>query len=531
VGIPGIPRGSLGRWAWEFAASAGPRAEFGDAAWLAGWLLRRALDSARAREVPAAHGRPAAWAGDVPADRAVAAHLGPEAAVWPVSVAAWPAWDQVNVQTGLDAWLAGPGRRHQLVGGAPSGSDLGGVSTAARPAGPGRLARRCVTRGIYLVADDGGGRLALLLQGPADGGPAEPVTLQVIAPDRDTGEQVLDRVRALSAEHSVYRGRVISFGGDGPGASGGQPAFLDRPAVARSQVVLPGDLLDGIERQVLGIARHSQTLLANGQHLKRGVLLHGPPGTGKSHTVRYLLSQLPGVTAILLTGAALAFIGEACEMARALQPAVVVVEDVDLIAAQRRPGSPPHPLLIQLLGEMDGTGADADVAFLLTTSRADLLEEALAGRPGRVDHTARLPLPDAAARRRLLRVYQGNLQFSRPTAAAVVARTDGVTASFMKELLRRAALHAAARPVRGGRTPDGRAPDSRTPDGKAPDGKAPDGRAPEAPLRVTARHFSRALDELLDSSSQLPGAGFGGRAARGADVVIRPVLTHLTPTR
>ena len=48
---------------------------------------------------------------------------------------------------------------------------------------------------------------------------------------------------------------------------------------------------------------------------------------------------------------------------------------------------------------------------------------------------------------------------------------------------------------------------------------------------MTARHFNRALDELLDSSSQLPGGCFGGRPARGADVVIRPVLTHLTPTR
>ena len=189
----------------------------------------------------------------------------------------------------------------------------------------------------------------------------------------------------------------------------------------------------------------------------------------------------------------------------------MVVEDVDLIAAQRRPGSPPHPLLIQLQGGMDATSAGTDVAFLLTTSRADLLEEALAGRPGRVDHTARLPLPDAGARRRLLRVYQGNLQFSRSTAAAVAVRTDGVTASFMKELLRRAALHAAARPVRAG--------------------GAADGGAAEAPLRVTARHLSRALDELLDSSCQPPGAGFGGRPARGADVVVRPVLTHLTSTR
>ena len=44
---------------------------------------------------------------------------------------------------------------------------------------------------------------------------------------------------------------------------------------------------------------------------------------------------------------------------------------------------------------MEGLSDDADVTFLLTTSRADLLEEALAARPGQVNHTARLPLPDA----------------------------------------------------------------------------------------------------------------------------------------
>ena len=57
--------------------------------------------------------------------------------------------------------------------------------------------------------------------------------------------------------------------------------------------MLPDGLLEDIERQVLGVARHSGRLLASGQHLKRGVLLYGAPGTGKTHTVRYLLGRLP----------------------------------------------------------------------------------------------------------------------------------------------------------------------------------------------------------------------------------------------
>ena len=85
-------------------------------------------------------------------------------------------------------------------------------------------------------------------------------------------------------------------------------------------MILPAQVLDGIERQVLGIARHGRWLLASGQHLKRGVLLHGAPGTGKTHTVRYLLGQLSGVTVVVLSGPALGMIAEACSIARTLQP-------------------------------------------------------------------------------------------------------------------------------------------------------------------------------------------------------------------
>jgi len=234
---------------------------------------------------------------------------------------------------------------------------------------------------------------------------------------------------------------------------------------------------------VIGVARHSARLLASGQHLKRGILLHGAPGTGKTHTVSYLLGQLPGVTVIVISGRALARITEACSVARTLQPAAVVVEDVDLIAEERtaRPGQ--HPLLFQLLNEMEGLNSAADVTFLLTTNRADLLEPALAARPGRVDLAAELPLPDADARRQLLRLYADRLLLDGVDLDAVIARTEGVTAPFLKELLRKAALLAAEADAAG-----------------------------EGALRVTDSDLATALDELLAGRSQLTRLLLGGEA-------------------
>ena len=168
----------------------------------------------------------------------------------------------------------------------------------------------------------------------------------------------------------------------------------------------PTGCCEPIERHIIGVADWSRELLSAGQHLKRGLLLHGPPGTGKTHTVRYLTGRLAGSTIILLTGRSIRFIDQAAALARRLQPSMVVLEDVDLVAIDRdyytQDG---NPLLFSLLDAMDGIGADADVTFVLTTNRADILETALADRPGRVDLAVEIPRPDLRCRERLLRVY------------------------------------------------------------------------------------------------------------------------------
>jgi ATP-dependent 26S proteasome regulatory subunit len=184
-------------------------------------------------------------------------------------------------------------------------------------------------------------------------------------------------------------------------------------------------------------------LLAKGRHLSRGLLLWGPPGTGKTHTVRYLTGRLEDATVIILSGAGLGALGAFGSLARRLAPAVVVLEDVDLVAQERTfvPGGA-NPALFELMNEMSGLAEDADVAFILTTNRPDALEPALAARPGRIDLAVEIPLPDQSARKRLLELYARGLELELTNLDEVITRTAGATASFFRELLRRAALAA-----------------------------------------------------------------------------------------
>jgi hypothetical protein len=278
---------------------------------------------------------------------------------------------------------------------------------------------------------------------PQYGGEAR---LEVIVPDNATGTALLAEVRDLAVSRSVLRGQVVSFAGNPYEPSMAGLTFVQRPDLPAERVVLPEGTLAQVRGHVVELALHRDELRRRGQHLKRGILLYGPPGTGKTHTVRHLIGAGRDTTVVLLAGTQMAYVAQAAQIARAHQPAIVVLEDVDLIAEDRDHGpfgGGSSPLLFTLLDAMDGLDQDADVVFLLTTNRAEALERALAQRPGRVDLAVEIPLPDEEARVRLIGLYAADVGFSDQAVAAAAEASAGTTASYAKELVRRAVLRAA----------------------------------------------------------------------------------------
>lgn len=301
---------------------------------------------------------------------------------------------------------------------------------------------KCLNNGLWLCQTDGL-RYAVVLSSHREYGSESGTRIEIAVPVGADGAAFVQRAFA-ELERAVndarcYRGKVLSLDSDNEYRGRTRGVMVHKlPPVQREDVILPEATLKLLDRNVLNFVDSRPQLRRLGQSTRKGILLYGPPGTGKTHTIRYLASNLPDHTTLIITAAQVTLLAQYMGLARLLQPAMVVIEDVDLIARDRnRMGACDELLLNQLLNEMDGLKQDADILFILTTNRPEQLESALASRPGRIDQAIEVPVPNDSGREKLVQLYGRGLPLGNDIVREAAQRTQGVSAAFIKELMRR----------------------------------------------------------------------------------------------
>jgi ATP-dependent Clp protease adapter protein ClpS len=309
---------------------------------------------------------------------------------------------------------------------------------------------KCLDNGLWLCETDGL-RYAVVLSAHREYRHEAGIRIEIAVPAGADGSEFVQRCfseleNAVNAARS-YRGKILSLDGDADYRGRSKGIMVHKlPSVQREDVVLPEATLKLLDRNVLSFVGSRAHLRRLGQSTRKGILLYGPPGTGKTHTIRYLAGNLPGHTTLIITAAQIALLAQYMNLARLLQPSMVVIEDVDLIARDRnRMGPCEESLLNELLNEMDGLKQDADILFILTTNRPEELESALASRPGRIDQAIEVPLPDDIGRNKLVQLYGRGLPLGDAVVGEAAQRTKGVSAAFIKELMRRIAQASISR--------------------------------------------------------------------------------------
>ncbi len=238
------------------------------------------------------------------------------------------------------------------------------------------------------------------------------------------------------------------------------------PLVASREIIEKPDTMyeeiGGMEEQINQLKQAIELPLNKPDTFKKmgltppkGVLLTGPPGTGKTMMARALANST-SATFIGLVGSELAqkYIGEGGRLVRELfdlakqkSPTIIFIDEIDAIGSKRLDSSTSgdrevQRTLMQLLAEMDGFDATSNIKIIAATNRPELLDKALL-RPGRLDRIIEIGLPDKDGRLDILQIISKQIPTDKEVNLQQVSvQTKGFSGAELKALIMEAGLNA-----------------------------------------------------------------------------------------
>ena len=248
--------------------------------------------------------------------------------------------------------------------------------------------------------------------------------------------ELATETRRIVEAESIYRGKAVrvTLDEDDAFTTNNPPEFMDTSAVSEASLVFNDDITSQINTNILVPIKHTAICKQNNIPMKRGILLEGPYGTGKSLTAAMvarvceengwtfiLLNRVQGLKAVL-------------EFANRFRPAVVFAEDVDRVAAER------DEAMNDLINTIDGVVSKrSEVMTILTTNHADRLNPVIL-RPGRLDAVISLKAPDQETVKRLIAHYAGSLLPKNADLDASARELAGQIPASIRECVERAKL-------------------------------------------------------------------------------------------
>ena len=212
------------------------------------------------------------------------------------------------------------------------------------------------------------------------------------------------------------------------------------PEKLAADLVVDDDLLARLRREAVGLFDEATLKLYRKLNVqpRRGILLHGAPGNGKTSLIRLIAAELPDVAALLLRPGD-GFDGDDLEVAlrrwREQAPALLVIEDLDWLLERIDVSR-----FLNLLDGLETPEEDKPLLLVATTNHPEKLDPAVNNRPGRFDATIEVADPKAELRRRLLERLLPEIAGDDLTS--VVDGTDGLSFAHLHELTRLAGLFA-----------------------------------------------------------------------------------------